>query len=102
MSFRTCSWLLPQNEQRYGTLVLLLPVVVLTRSPSRCPNRRPGRRSALVLLRRWNGLDGRLAGLRQARSFATRKPGGVRLGDQRRAGHGVDGIDDAIVLRLVR
>src|SRR3954451_7507016 len=102
MSFRTCSWLLPQNEQRYGTLVILLPVVVLTRSPSRCPNRRPGRRSALVLLRCRGLLDGRLAGFRHARPFAARKSGSVRLGDQRRTGHGVDGVDDAIVLRLFR
>src|SRR6188768_1985878 len=33
MSLRTCSWLLPQNEQRYGTLVLLFPPVALTPCP---------------------------------------------------------------------
>src|SRR6185503_10485009 len=33
ISLRTCSWLLPQNEQRYGTLVPLLPLVVLNRVP---------------------------------------------------------------------
>src|SRR5438093_1662803 len=33
ISLRTCSWLLPQNEQRYGTLVPLLPPVVLNRFP---------------------------------------------------------------------
>src|SRR3954462_12601778 len=47
ISLRTCSWLLPQNEQRYGTLVLLLPVVVLNRLPS-----------TLVLLRRPDGRQG--------------------------------------------
>src|SRR3954447_18260872 len=33
ISLRTCSWLLPQNEQRYGTLLPLLPPVVLNRLP---------------------------------------------------------------------
>jgi hypothetical protein len=31
---RTCSWLLPQNEQRYGTFAPLLPLVVLNPFPS--------------------------------------------------------------------
>ena len=30
MSLRTCSWLLPQNEQRYGTLGPLLLLVDVT------------------------------------------------------------------------
>src|SRR2546423_814663 len=92
MSLRTCSWLLPQNEQRYGTLVLLLPVVVLTGiSPS-----------ALFLLRRRSRLLGRLGDAREACALAAAEPGVVRLGDQRRAGHRVHRIDDAIVLRLLR
>src|SRR6187397_1824548 len=47
MSLRTCSWLLPQKEQRYGTLGPLLSLVVVT-----CPPYpRASGRSVLRLLR---------------------------------------------------
>src|SRR5215212_8218107 len=75
ISFRTCSWLLPQNEQRYGTLLpLLLPVVLTTV------------RSALRLLRlgelrlRTSALRGIRVG--HARPLATDEAGVVGLGDQ--------------------
>src|SRR5260221_8599793 len=94
MSFRTCSWLLPQNEQRYGTLLpLLLPVVLTTV------------RSALRLLR----LDELRLGARalcvvwvsDARPLAADEAGVVGLRDQRGALQAGHGIDDAIVLSLV-
>src|SRR3954471_12666486 len=99
MSLRTCSWLLPQNEQRYGTLELLLPPVVL--NPS-----------ALVLFLRL-GLGALGAGRRSTRFRVLRRtrdarslPAGqarvVGLGDEGRSGQRVDRIDDAIVLRLFR
>src|SRR5512143_662118 len=93
MSLRTCSWLLPQNEQRYGTLLpLLLPVVLTTV------------RSALRLLRFCElGLGAALGHVRvrHARPLAADEAGVVGLGDQRGALEAVHGIDDAIDLCLV-
>src|SRR6185437_11976591 len=104
MSLRTCSWLLPQNEQRYGTLVLLLPPVVLNRFP-RLPVADPpgwiagsGLRLLLLLLRL------RRRGFRRfgdAGTLAAGEPGVVGRCDQRRPLEVVDRVDDAIVLRLV-
>ena len=42
MSLRTCSWLLPQNEQRYGTFVPLEPVVDTGMAPAATARRRAG------------------------------------------------------------
>src|ERR671916_140093 len=55
MSLRTCSWLLPQNEQRYGTFAPLLPLVVLNPIPLPAGLARPaaagsGLRLLLLLL----------------------------------------------------
>src|SRR6476620_7641954 len=94
MSLRTCSWLFPQKEQRYGTLgplVLLFDDVTFAR---------PGL-LVLGLLRRL----GRLGGLGRffgcLRSLAAGHPGVVRLRDKRAALDRVDRVDDAIVLRIL-
>src|SRR4051795_10233442 len=93
MSLRTCSWLLPQKEHRYGTLgPFALPLVVVT-----CPSR-----SLLVLgLLRW--LDGgSVAGLFGClRAFAADHAGIMRLRDQGTALHRVDRVDDAMVLGII-
>src|SRR3954447_21070355 len=96
ISLRTCSWLFPQKEQRYGTLgplVLLLDVVTVP-APVLL---------VLALLGRVARL-GRLRGLRLfrcLRTFSAGHPGVVRLRDQRTALDSVDLVDDAIVLRDV-
>src|SRR3954462_14475893 len=96
ISFRTCSWLFPQKEQRYGTLgplVLLLDVVTVP-APVLL---------VLALLGRVARL-GRLRGFglfRCLRTFATGHPGVVCLRDQRTAFDGVDLVDDAIVPRRI-
>src|SRR4051812_10877522 len=105
MSLRTCSWLLPQNEQRYGTLVLLLPLVVLIVSALALPSRSP--RSALRLLlvagrRRLLLRLGFLDRARNAGALPAREAEVVGLRDQRRTRERVDGIDDAIRLGVVR
>src|SRR6478609_2478780 len=93
MSLRTCSWLLPQKEHRYGTFgPFALPLVVVT-----CPSR-----SLLVLgLLRWLG-SGAVAGLFGClRAFAADHAGIMRLRDQGTALHRVDRVDDAIVSGVV-
>src|SRR5450756_2310796 len=87
MSFRTCSWLLPQKEQRYGTLVPLDPVVV-TRSVSR---------ASLLVCRR----PGLTAALARSRPLAARQAMVLCLCDERVAGQRVHRIDDAIRLGVV-
>src|SRR6478736_562569 len=86
MSLRTCSWLFPQKEQRYGTLGPLELLLVVT-----CPI------SSLLfgLLRRG------LFTLRDRRAFAAGQARIVGLGDQRVTRQRVDRVDDAIVLRRV-
>src|SRR5215203_406223 len=88
MSFRTCSWLLPQKEQRYGTFVPLEPVVVTGTWSPVLPVRRRSRQPVPVRVR-----DGRSLAAREARI--------VRLRDQRVTRKGVDRVDDAIRLGLV-
>src|SRR3954447_12153354 len=85
ISFRTCSWLLPQNEHRYGTLAPLLPLVVLTRVPLESASRplprdlaSSGLRLLLLRLRRRCCF----VRLRDARPLAARQSGVVSLGDQ--------------------
>src|SRR5678815_5235950 len=97
MSLRTCSWLLPQNEQRYGTFAPLLPLVVLTRSP--CPLASGLR----LLLRLRLDLLGsfRFRRLGDAGALAAGEAGIVGSSDQRRSCEAVDRIDDAIVLCLI-
>src|SRR4051812_23208319 len=93
MSFRTCSWLLPQKEHRYGTLgPFALPLVVVT-----CPSR-----SLLVLgLLRWLGA-GSVAGLFGClRAFAADHASIMRLRDQGTALDRVDRVDDAIVSGVI-
>src|SRR5881396_3319728 len=89
MSFRTCSWLLPQKEQRYGTLGPLLPLVEVT-----CRSLLPVCLFALRALRLrcllGASLDGRLCGLLV-----------VMLRRQRIPLFRIDRIDDAIVLRIL-
>src|SRR6185503_15175897 len=87
MSLRTCSWLLPQNEQRYGTLVPLLPPVVLNRFPRLPVDGPPGSTSGSglrlllsLLLDLWSPGIGRLG---DARALAAGEPGVVSLCDQR-------------------
>src|SRR4051812_30774226 len=93
ISFRTCSWLLPQKEQRYGTLgPLVLPVAVtdavLSLPSSPLLLGLPGRRPVLADACR----------LRHRRALAARQSGIVRLRDQRLPRKRVDRVDDAIVL----
>src|SRR5262245_52897586 len=104
MSLRTCSWLLPQNEQRYGTLAPLLPPVVLNRSPC-LPVADPtgalaGSGLRLLLSRRARRRLRRFRRLRDAGALAAGEAGIVGCSDQRRSLEVVDRIDDAIVLRL--
>src|SRR4051812_2880923 len=99
MSFRTCSWLLPQKEQRYGTLGPLDVLLVVT-----------GGRGllagcwslGLLVVRCDVGLRFvRLAlvgGVRHPAAFAAGQTQIMRPGDQRIARGGVNVIDDAIVL----
>src|SRR5215218_10191525 len=107
MSLRTCSWLLPQNEQRYGTFVPLLPLVVLTRCPRypvdglRRATPASGLRLLLFLCLRGRFRLRRFRRLRHAGAFATGEAGIVGCGDQGRPWEVVDGIDDAIVLCLI-
>src|SRR5664279_5465670 len=82
MSLRTCSWLLPQKEHRYGTLGPLALLVVVTTVRSL---------PVLRLLRRLGG------GLCDRRSFSPGPAGIVRLRDERTVLHCVDRVDDAIV-----
>src|SRR3954454_14251274 len=93
MSFRTCSWLLPQKEHRYGTLgPFALPLVVVT-----CPSR-----SLLVLglLRRLSGRS--VAGLFGClRAFGADHAGIMRLRDQETALHRVARVDDPIVSGVI-
>src|SRR5690242_4142948 len=88
MSFRTCSWLLPQNEQRYGTFVPLEPDVVTGTWSPVLPVRRRSRQPVAVAVR-----DGRPLAACEARI--------MRLRDQRVTRERVDRVDDAIRLRLV-
>src|SRR3954454_19787827 len=88
MSFRTCSWLLPQNEQRYGTFVPLEPDVVTGTWSPVLPVRRRPRQPVSVRVRHGG-------------SFAAGETRIVRLRDQRVAGQRVDRVDDAIRLGLV-
>src|SRR4051812_1712467 len=104
MSFRTCSWLFPQKEQRYGTFAPLLPPVVLNRSPClSCAGltsafARSGLR--LLLSRRARRRLRRFRRLRDAGALAAGQSGIMGRSDQRRSLEVVDRIDDAIVLRL--
>src|SRR5215207_10073224 len=104
MSLRTCSWLLPQKEQRYGTFAPLLPPVVLNRSPCLPIDAPTGvfARSGLRLLlsRRVRRRLRRFRRLRDAGTLAAGETGIVGRSDQRRSLEVVDGIDDAIVLCL--
>src|SRR5690349_17346717 len=111
MSLRTCSWLLPQNEQRYGTLVPLLPLVVLTRCPrsrfevAAPPGSTPGSGLRLLVLlgpgsRRCAVRLRRLGGLGDAGALTAGESGVVGRCDQRGSLEVVDRIDDAIVLCL--
>src|SRR3989304_4269819 len=98
MSLRTCSWLLPQNEQRYGTLgpLVLLLLVVLTRLPRSIASGRSGRLPGSTLrLLRSSARDTRALAPRAARG-----DGSGSLRDQRRPLGAVDRVDDAIVLGL--
>src|SRR5215212_2620830 len=101
MSLRTCSWLLPQKEQRYGTFAPLLPPVVLNRSPC-LPNADPtaalARSGLRFLLSPRDRLRlRRFRRLRDAGALAAGEAGIVGRSDQRRSLEVVDGIDDAIV-----
>src|ERR687888_251540 len=89
MSLRTCSWLFPQKEQRYGTFGPLPLGVVTSPVP-------PGSLTIRFLCPCRDRL-----GLGHVRSFAAGPPQVVSLGDQRITGQRVDRVDDAIVLRLV-
>src|SRR4029078_3004008 len=86
MSLRTCSWLFPQKEQRYGTLGPLELLLVVT-----CPI------SSLLfgLLRRG------LFTLRDRRAFAAGQARIVGLGDQRVTRQRGERVKNAIVLRRV-
>src|SRR5687768_14454214 len=96
MSLRTCSWLLPQNEHRYGTLGPLVLLVDVTRAVL------SSRLSPLLLdLLGSRRLRGHVLGVGHGRPLATGDSGVVGLGDQRFPWHRVDSVDDAIVLRLV-
>src|SRR5437867_12611661 len=100
MSLRTCSWLLPQNEQRYGTLVPLLAPVVLNRSPRLPVVDPPGSTSGSglrLLLFRLRRRRFRFARLRDAGALATGQSGIVGGCEQRRPLEVVDRVDDAIV-----
>src|SRR5262245_40079619 len=104
MSLRTCSWLLPQNEQRYGTLVLLLPPVALNPCPRLQVDDPSGALSGsglrlLLLLLRLR--DRGFCRFGDARALAAGKPGVVSLRDQRRPLEVVDRVDDAIVLCFI-
>src|SRR6185369_15841705 len=106
MSLRTCSWLLPQNEQRYGTLVLLLPPVALNPCPrlpvAGLPGATSGSGLRLLLLLLLLGLRSPgFVRFGDARALAAGQSGIVGLGDQRRPLEVVDRVDDAIVLRLI-
>src|SRR4029078_676640 len=97
MSFRTCSWLFPQKEQRYGTLGPFDVPLVVTEIASSLALR------LLVavdlvgvrLCGRFLGLRGRV---RDAAALSARQTQIMRPRDQRIARGGVDVIDDAIVL----
>src|SRR5262245_44883659 len=106
MSLRTCSWLLPQNEQRYGTLAPLLPPDVLNRSPC-LPVADPtgafagsGLRLLVLALRNRLRLR-RFRRLRDARALAAGEAGIVGCSNQRRPLEVVNRVDDAIVLCLI-
>src|SRR6476619_2707460 len=86
MSLRTCSWLFPQKEQRYGTLGPLELLLVVT-----CPI------SSLL----FGLLRSGLFALRDRRALAAGQARIVGLGDQRVTRQRVDRVDDAIVLRRV-
>src|SRR6187402_2381966 len=88
MSFRTCSWLLPQKEQRYGTFVPLEPVVVTGTWSPVLPVRRRSRQPVPVRVR-------------HGRSFATGEARIMRLRDQRVTRERVNLVDDAIRLGVV-
>src|SRR5262245_12865410 len=90
MSLRTCSWLFPQKEQRYGTLGPLELLLVVT-----CPVSSFARCLFLGLLR------GRLVAFRGRRALAARQARIVGLRDQRIARQRVHRVDDAIVLRCL-
>src|SRR3954469_2927712 len=93
ISFRTCSWLLPQNEQRYGTLGPLVLPVAVTDAVLSLPS------SPLLLgLLRCRPVLADACRLGHRRALAARQPGVVRLRDQRLPRERVDGVDDAIVL----
>src|SRR5437867_1742259 len=89
MSFRTCSWLLPQKEQRYGTFGPFDVPLVVTEIES----------SLLRLL--VVQLDGFLfrRGVGDGAPLTPAQAEVMCPGDQRIPGGGVDVIDDAIVLR---
>src|SRR5215203_4758552 len=82
------SWILPQNEQRYGTFVPLEPVVVTGTWSPVLPVRRRPRQPVPVRVR-------------HGRSLAARKARVVRLRDQGVTRERVDRVDDAIRLGLV-
>src|SRR4029078_4882520 len=86
MSLRTCSWLFPQKEQRYGTLGPLELLLVVT-----CPVS-----SLLSGLLRCG-----LFALRHRRALSAGQARIMRLRDQRVTRQRVDRVDDAIVLRCL-
>src|SRR6187399_314874 len=89
MSLRTCSWLFPQKEQRYGTLGPLELLLVVT-----CPVSSSARLFLGLLRRRL------IAGLGRRRgTLAAGQARIVGLRDQRIARERIDRVDDAIVLR---
>src|SRR3954462_6026524 len=88
MSFRTCSWLLPQKEQRWGTFVPFEPVVVTGTWSPVLPVRRRSRQPVPVRVR-------------HGRSLATREARIMRLRDEGITGERLDSIDDAIRLRVI-
>ena len=87
MSLRTCSWLLPQKEHRYGTLGPLVLLLVVT-----CPSDPYPSFGFFGRLRR------RLGCLSGCRAFAAGHAGIVGLRDQGLTLDRVDRVDDAIVL----
>src|SRR6478736_620999 len=86
MSLRTCSWLFPQKEHRYGTLGPLVLLVVVT-----CPV--PPLFLRLLRLRLVH-----VRRVRDRRTLAADASGVMGLRDQGTALRRVDRVDDAIVL----
>src|SRR5215212_6350732 len=94
ISFRTCSWLLPQNEQRYGTLGPFDVLLVVTVFAGSCCLLALGLLVAVALVgvRLRLGLGRLLLGgrVRHAAALAAAEAEIMRPGDQRIARRRVD------------